>query len=885
MPLRPEHSAWSALSIATRAAIAALLLVAVLATLPAGAAFADPVAPTNTEWPAISPSAPVVGDHAYAGTGKWAGDDPTEYEYQWQTCPAGGGTCTNIFGATGATLTVTSPMIGATLRVTVSAQNAAGFASASSTTTAPVRAAYSDLVLASAPRVYYRMNDPNLSRPGYLLDIDGASAWSDYYCDFYGSPPEWLCYPPFGVWPMFDASGNDLHSAYLTPQEGGNILVGQRGYVGSGTEFLGGQSLIQSNNTHLDSGSPSSFSDLGAFTVEMWIRVSPLETASQTSLFGTGSNLTWYFLPGENNAMWNLNGGHLEVCYRNIMSGCESTGDDLRDGEWHHIAVTRNGSSVIPYIDGEAQTALTANGSNTSTTYPMTDTRLGAYGEHPSGIDMTLDEVAVYPSALSAPTIAEHAGVPYDREPVLADRFRPILAFDSGEPWRPLNVDRFLDETFTDNQEEIRHQLCPDISSPGDGCTTWGTQDPPTAELDTLTGGADDETWPYIDVHGESDTPGNFVSPRLADCDHGTANDCDYGEDSGLYYHASGPYPEADYRFFDYWEFYRFNKFDIGDHEADWENVVVAVPDVADPQEFAWVGLSAHGTIYRYFRSVLACGAPDADAGTCGTDEEPSAETRVVVYPANGSHANYPDRCSAPAGSATCKRHDGSGTDIAGEKGHDGSQPWGANDQSTALMPFPGWVRWRGWWGFKDGDSHVKSPGLQGPYDHPWDTTCTEWNTDDDLNCPGGRGASAGENACAAWNGPGTTAAVCDPVALRQSMAAGTLGVDPGPPVTVAGAVDGTFASSGGVAQVPGDALAAGDALTVTSTLSPAAQLTVRVRDGKTTKRLRFAAKDLPDGRGRVRVTRVASGARKGDFALTRPDGTTVAPVAEEPTP
>jgi hypothetical protein len=882
MASRLEHSAPS---IAVRAAVAALLLVAMLATLPAGLASADPVAPTNSEWPAISPPAPVVGDHAFAGTGKWTGD-PTEYEYQWQTCSAGGGSCANISGATNATLTVTSGMLGSTLRVTVSAQNAAGFASATSVATAPVRTEYSDLVMASSPRAYYTMDDPDLSRPGYLLDVDGAAGWTDGYCDWYGSPAEYLCYPAFGAWPMFDSSGNHLHSAYQTPQSNGNIHLRVRGFSGPGTEFLGGQTLIQSNNTHMSSGAPSSFSDLGAFTVEMWIRVPSGETASQTSLFGTGSNLTWYFLPGENNALWNLDGGHLEVRYRNIMSGCQSTGADLRDGEWHHVAVTRDGSTVIPYIDGAAQTALTANGSNVNTTYPMTDTRVGAYGEHPSGIDMTLDEVAVHPSALSAPTIAAHAGAAYDPDPVTADRFRPIFAFDSGEKWRPLNVDRFLDETFEDAQEEARHQLCPDLSSPGDDCTTWGTQDPPTLELDDLAGGADETTWPYIDVHGEGDEPANFVSPRLASCDHGILYDCDHGADSGLYYHASGPYPEAGYRFFDYWAFYRYNKFDGGDHEADWEDVIVAVPDVADPQDFAWVGMSAHGPIYKYFRGTLACGDPDAEAGTCGTEEEHSAEQRVVVYPANGSHANYPDRCSAPLGTASCQRHDGgSGSYLVGEKGHDGDEPWGANDESSTLMPFPGWVRWRGWWGFKDGDSHVKSPGLQAPYDHPGSTICTEWNTDDDLNCPAGRGASADANACAAWNGPGTTAAVCDPVALRQSMAAGTLGVNPGPPVTVAGAVDGTFASSGGVAQVPGDALAAGDALTVTSTLSPAAQLMVRVRDGKATKRLRFAAKDLPNGRNRVRVTRVTAGARKGDFALTRPDGTTVAPVAEEPTP
>jgi hypothetical protein len=98
--------------------------------------------------------------------------------------------------------------------------------------------------------------------------------------------------------------------------------------------------------------------------------------------------------------------------------------------------------------------------------------------------------------------------------------------------------------------------------------------------------------------------------------------------------------------------------------------------------------------------------------------------------------------------------------------------------------------------------------------------------------------------------------------------------------MTVSGAAHGTYPSSGGVAQVPGDALEDGDALTVTTDVAPSAELLVRVRHGDQVRRLRFAAKDLPNGRHRLRVRHVGSGGARS-FALTRPDGRQVAPVAQ----
>jgi hypothetical protein len=60
------------------------------------------------------------------------------YTYQWQRCDTSGGACAAISGATGATYTLGSAYVGETLRLSVTASNAGGSATASSAPTATV---------------------------------------------------------------------------------------------------------------------------------------------------------------------------------------------------------------------------------------------------------------------------------------------------------------------------------------------------------------------------------------------------------------------------------------------------------------------------------------------------------------------------------------------------------------------------------------------------------------------------------------------------------------------------------------------------------------------------------------------------------------------------
>ncbi|HTA35013.1 MAG TPA: hypothetical protein VK721_16440 [Solirubrobacteraceae bacterium] len=87
------------------------------------------IAPLNTALPVIS-GLLEVGKALSVSNGSWSGTTPMSFKYQWQLCLLG--TCTNIGGATGATLTLLGIDIGDTLDAIVTATNVSGSSSATS---------------------------------------------------------------------------------------------------------------------------------------------------------------------------------------------------------------------------------------------------------------------------------------------------------------------------------------------------------------------------------------------------------------------------------------------------------------------------------------------------------------------------------------------------------------------------------------------------------------------------------------------------------------------------------------------------------------------------------------------------------------------------------
>jgi hypothetical protein len=132
----------------TSADVGSTIRVQVTATNSSGSATATsaptavvqalPTPPANTSPPTISGTAQ-DGQILTASPGSWSGTQPISYAYQWQRCDSNGANCTGISGATSTTYTVASSDVGGTLEVVVTASNAGGTQSATSSPTATVQ--------------------------------------------------------------------------------------------------------------------------------------------------------------------------------------------------------------------------------------------------------------------------------------------------------------------------------------------------------------------------------------------------------------------------------------------------------------------------------------------------------------------------------------------------------------------------------------------------------------------------------------------------------------------------------------------------------------------------------------------------------------------------
>lgn len=94
-------------------------------------------APVNTALPKVSGTAR-EGSTLTGDSGTWKGTAPITYDYQWRRCNSAGASCSSISGATQTSYTLTHDDVGHTLRLRVTASNAAGESEALSEPTAVV---------------------------------------------------------------------------------------------------------------------------------------------------------------------------------------------------------------------------------------------------------------------------------------------------------------------------------------------------------------------------------------------------------------------------------------------------------------------------------------------------------------------------------------------------------------------------------------------------------------------------------------------------------------------------------------------------------------------------------------------------------------------------
>ena len=304
--------------------------------------------PQPTSVPTIS-GEPITGNTLTASSGTWfpAADS---YSYQWLRCEPGG-TCSAISSATARTYTLAGADERLTVRVQVTAQNAGGSRSSTSSALGPVGDAYQAAVRAPGGLVsYLRLDDPSRSSTfGAVVGPEGGR------CNENG----WTVDGTLGV--------NGNRGYYFTRDTCGRVA-----------------------RTIADD-----------FSISFWFRT----TAART-YFGDGRQ--WYMGSGlvdaEANGVTNDFGVSINGEGR-VLAGVGNPDTTIAsragysDGAWHHVVFTRRrwDGLVELWIDG----TLAAQGAgNTQSLDAPPHIILGAQIDG-MWFEGALDEVAIYDTILT----------------------------------------------------------------------------------------------------------------------------------------------------------------------------------------------------------------------------------------------------------------------------------------------------------------------------------------------------------------------------------------------------------------------------------------------------------------------------------------------------
>lgn len=389
--------------------------------------------PQNSTPPTIGGTAQ-QGQTLTASNGSWT-NEPTSYAYQWQRCNTTGANCAPISAATAQTYTVAFGDVGSTLRVAVTASNAAG-------PSAPASSAQTAIVACSARQSSY--SGVISSTPGLV-----------------------------GYWRLGESSGT-VACDYTAQHDNGTYLGG---FSLGGPGALAGDSAtavsLDGASGQVSVPAASSLNVGDTFSIEGWVKRGRSRTGSN-EVVASKQNSAWVLMFNGSDRLTLRQSSVGEVATANV-----ETADTTN---WHYVVATKNGGLVHLYIDGVDVTGSVSNRTMVNNSQPL------AIGQSTGTAYLkgSVEEVALYNTALAPTKIAEHynAGLNPNHDPVLAAV--GDIACPSGDTadecqqqaTANLTVAQHPSAVAVLGDNQYQSGLLSEYDSPGAYNDTWGSSTP-----------------------------------------------------------------------------------------------------------------------------------------------------------------------------------------------------------------------------------------------------------------------------------------------------------------------------------------------------------------------------------------------------------------------
>jgi hypothetical protein len=204
---------------------------------------------------------------------------------------------------------------------------------------------------------------------------------------------------PVSYWRLGETSGTtaaDEIGANLGTYS--NVLLNQAGALAGDTNPSASFDGVQS---YLRVSSSSSLNMTSAVTVEFWAKRRAITSTYQVLVGKPGDGQS----NKENYAVWLGPSNKYTAYFGDGSTWVAVQTPAITDTNWHYVVATNNGSTVKIYLDGVLKQLTSTTLRLTANTQPL---NIGRANNNQYPFNGWLDEVALYPTALSATTVQAH---------------------------------------------------------------------------------------------------------------------------------------------------------------------------------------------------------------------------------------------------------------------------------------------------------------------------------------------------------------------------------------------------------------------------------------------------------------------------------------------